>query len=179
LANIDNPHGLRPVRQLGGGRVPLHAYWKKGTTTAVFAGDIVYMTGSDSRVLRLATTTGSDDVIGVAANYVSAASSGYTVWVYDDPFTVFNVQSDGTTDTDHHDYVGSVAAAICTAGSTTTGLSIDELDASSITSTGTASDNVFKIIGVASDVNNGSALAHADLEVLLFKHMYNHRSASV
>jgi len=179
MANNDNPRGLRPLRQLSGGKIPMHAYWKKGTTTAVFEGDIVVMQGSDSRVLRLATTQGNDDAIGVAANYVSAGSSGTTVYVYDDPFTVFGVQCDGTTDTDYNDKVGSVSAMIATAGSTTTGLSKVEIDSSSITSSGTATNNIFKIIGAVKDVNNNAASSHCEMEVLLLTHLYNNRSASV
>jgi len=179
MANKDFPRGLRPLRQLSGGKIPMHAYWKKGTTTAIFEGDLVVLQGADSRVLRLATTTGSDDVIGVAANYVAAGSEGSTVWVYDDPFTVFGVQTDGTTDTDYTDAVGSVAPAIVAAGSTSTGLSGVEIDSSAITSTGTASNNVFKIIGVVPDVDNDASSSHVEMEVLVFKHFMNNRSASV
>ena len=81
MANLDHPHGLRPVRQLHGGKIPMHVYWKKGATTAIFEGDLVVLQGADSRVLRLATTSGDDDTIGVAANYVAAASVGVEVGV--------------------------------------------------------------------------------------------------
>ena len=186
MANQDRARGCWPLYNLTGGKIPVHAYHKKGTTTGVYEGGIVVLRTADRRIGSLQTTTGSDEIVGVAANYVAAASSGKTVWVYDSPFTVFGINSDGTTNEDYKDLVGTVAtgnAALSTAdsaaGNTTTGLSKVELDRSACTSTGTATDNIFKIIGVVDEPSNNSASSHADLEVLLIRHFYNNRSASV
>ena len=97
MANSDAPNGLDPVYRLGGGPIPCRAY-EAGVTTAIFAGDVVKMKTS-GRIIAEVTTTIANDAIGVAANYVAAATTpATTVWVYDDPFTVFRIQSDGTTD---------------------------------------------------------------------------------
>jgi len=183
MANIDAPRGLYPIRQATGGKVPMSKYYNDGTTTAIFEGDIVYLMGGGhdkrGKILRLATTTGSDDTLGVAANYVAAGTSNQEVWVYDSPETIFGVQSDGTTSTEQSLNVGTVAAGIMTAGNTTTGKSLVEIDYSSITSTGTASNNVFKIVGIDKRVDNDGASSHVDYEVMLFKHFLNYRTASV
>ena len=175
MANLDSAFGFRPVRMLNGGKIPMHKYANKGATTAIFQGDRVALQGADGRLLRIATTTPNVDCIGVAANYIASGTAGQDVWVYDDPNTVFEVQSDGTTDTDHNDYIGSVAACIAGTGNTTSGLGADEIDASSITSSGTATNNVVKIIGVSAKANNDSSLSHCVMEVLLMNHMFGGR----
>uniref|UniRef100_A0A6M3INN9 Putative structural protein n=1 Tax=viral metagenome TaxID=1070528 RepID=A0A6M3INN9_9ZZZZ len=178
MANQDHPHGLRPIRMLNSGPIPKNRY-RAGTTTAIFQGDMVAMTG-DGNVIRVAVTTGSADCVGVAANYKAAGSAaGTEVWVYDDPDTVFEIQSDGTTDTGFVTHIGAVAALINAAGSTTTGQSVLEIDASSITSTGTAVSNPIKIIDVYKGVDNDPDLAHQRMEVLITRHLYRERSGSV
>ena len=178
MPNLDAPFGLRAVSMLNGGRIPMRKYANKGATTAIFQGDITVLQGADGRVLRLATTSGDDDTIGVSANYVASGTAGQEIWIYDDPFTIFEVQSDGTTSEDHNDAIGAQAAAICTAGNTTSGIAKVELDYSSL-GTGTASDNVFKVIGVSKKANNDSASSHAVFEVLLVNHFMSNRSASI
>ncbi len=175
--NIDGAYGFKPVRMLNGGKIPMRKYARKGTTTAIWKGDLVVMQGADRRLLRHATTTPNVDTVGVAANYSASGSgtAGNDVWVYDDPQTVFEIQNDGTTDTDHFDHAGSVAALITATGNTTTGLAKLEIDTSSITSSGTASNNVVKIIDVSKSVRNDSSSSHADVEVLLMDHMYGGR----
>ena len=184
MANRDNVRGLYPIRQATGGKIPMNKYYNDGTTTAIFEGDIVYLMGGGhdrrGKILRLATTTGSDDIIGVAANYVAAGTSNQEVWVYDSPETVFGVNSDGSTSTDHSAHIGAVATAIVTAGNTTTGLSKVELDYGSITSTGTSGDNVFRIVGVDRRLDNDAASSHAELEVMFCRHyLSGDRDASV
>jgi len=179
MANIDAPFGLRPVRMMNGGKIPMRKYANKGATTAVYQGDIVVLQAADGRVLRLANTSTNADIIGVAANYVAAGTAGQELWVYDDPFTVFELQSDGTTAADYTDHIGAVGPVLVTAGSTTTGVSKMELDVSQVTSSGTASNNVVKIIGVSDNVRNDSSSSHCVVEVLVFQHFLNHRSASV
>ena len=175
MANIDGPYGFRPVGMLNGGKIPMRKY-RTGTTTAIWKGDIVIMTGADNYLLRSAATTPSVDTVGVAANYLAAgASVSRDIWVYDDPNTIFEIQSDGTTDTDSTDYIGSVATLITANGNTTTGIAKLEIDASAITSSGTATNNVVKIISTGKGRRNDASSSHADLEVLLMNHMWGSR----
>lgn len=174
MANNDNPHGLTAVRMLNGGKIPCRRYIC-ATTSAIGQGDVVTLRAA-GKVASLKTTGGATNVIGVAANYT--ATSGY-VWVYDDPDTVFEIQSDGTTDpgsTTAQGLVGNNGPFIISTYNTTTKISKHELDYSAVT-TGTA--DPLKIIGYDNQVNNDITLAHARFHVLLNKHLYKAAGARV
>ena len=132
MANVDQPNGFRPFSK--NGTAPRMTRYLAGTTTSIFRGDVVAI-AANGRIHRIATTTGSAQVIGVAANFVNATSApGSTtpqsVWVYDDPHQEFIVQDDGDAATPAYAAVGASYALIVTAGTTTTGQSIMEVDAS-------------------------------------------------
>lgn len=167
MANIDAPHGLAAVKMLNGGKIPMHKY-TSGVTTAIYQGDVVKLKAG-GRVVTETVTTGSYAILGVAANYCAASG---TVWVYDDPDTIFEIQSDGATDPTAATslaMVGNTAPLVLTTGNTTTYISKQELDYSAIT-TGTA--DPLQIVGNYDGVNNDPALAHSRYLVRLTRHIW-------
>ena len=132
MPNVDQPNGFRPFTK--NGTAPQMTRYLAGTTTSIFRGDVVAV-AANGRVHRLATTTGSAQVIGVAANFINGTSApgsttAQNVWVYDDPHQLFIVQDDGDAATPAYSAVGASYALIVTAGTTTSGQSIMEVDAS-------------------------------------------------
>lgn len=147
MANVDQANGFRPVQQ--GNSSPKIKRYLAGTTTSIFRGDVVAL-ATNGRVHRIATTTGSARIIGVAANYVNATSApGSTtaqeVWVYDDPNQEFVGQDDGAGITPARTAIGQTFALIIGAGNSTTGQSIFEVDASA---SGTTSTDAVIVTGV-------------------------------
>lgn len=176
MANIDAPRGLTPWN--GDGSSPRLRLYKGGTTTSVGRGDVVAL-ASNGRIHRIATTTGSASIVGVAANYVAAPASGVTtptdVWVYDDPHQSFVIQDDGDSATPAQSSVGSTFAMILGAPNTTTGNSIQEIDASA---TGVATTDPLLVTGFLEGpgFEIGKYAKHI---VQLNRHIYRHRSAGI
>jgi hypothetical protein len=168
MANLDNPHGLNAVKMLNGGRIPMNKY-TSSATTAIYQGDVVTLR-ANGLVATLKTTGGAENILGVAACYAAVSTD---VWVYDHPETVFEIQSDGTTDPSTAAaalaIVGETGPLIVTAGNTTTKVSKHEIDYDAIT-TGTA--DPLQIIGYYQGVDNDNTLAHARFLVLLREHIW-------
>ena len=82
----------------------------------------------------------------MTANFTDASSSatGLDVWVYDDPHQEFVGQDDGASATPAETFRGATINYIITTGNTTTGLSKQEIDASS---TGTANTDAALVLG--------------------------------
>lgn len=168
MANADAPHGLNAVKMLNGGKIPMHKY-TSAATTAIGQGDIVTLRAA-GKAAALKTSGGANNILGVAASYAAVSSD---IWVYDDPDTIFEIQSDGATDPGSATaagHVGNTAVLIvANTYNTTTKISKMELDYSSIT-TGTA--DPLQIVGFYDGVNNDPTLAHARYLVLLRKHIW-------
>lgn len=134
MANNDAPVGLCPWNGDNGGSPRMRLY-KGGTTTSIGQGDVVAL-ATNGRVHRVATTTASTKVVGVAAAYVAAPAAGVTtppdVWVYDDPNQLFVIQDDGASGTPAQSSVGATAPLVLGTPNTTTGKSIQELDISNL-----------------------------------------------
>jgi len=137
-------------------------------TSGVGEGDIVALLAT-GEVKAMTTTGGVANIIGVARNHAETAC---TVWVMDDPMTVFEIQSDGATDpgsTTAIGHIGNNAPMVYTVHSSSSDLSQCELDYSAIT-TGTA--DPLQIIGFYNGADNDKTLAHARYLVLLNKHLF-------
>ena len=177
MANIDAPRGLVPHNG-DNGNAPRMRLMKAGTTTSIGRGDIVAL-AANGRVHRIATTTGSAAIVGVAANYVAAPAAGVTtppdVWVYDDPHQTFVIQDDGEAATPAQSSVGSTFAMILGTPNTTTGSSIQEIDASA---TGVATTDPLVVMGFLEGPGHeiGKYAKHL---VMLNRHIYRHRSAGI
>jgi hypothetical protein len=175
MANVDNPRGLKPLRTPGGGDIRLRKY-AANVTTDVFQGDVVQMLAS-GRIATITTTTGSDKIVGVAANYIDASDSGTAqdIWVYDDPGQEFEIQDDGASATPSAAVVGATFAMVITTGNTTTGYSKHELDASAA---GVAATDPLIVMGfkVAPDAEVGKFAPHI---VKLNRHIWKTGSAGI
>ena len=122
MANIDAPFGFKPIGHLTGGEIRTRSYLLDEDTDTVTKGDALAM-GLNGKVTRAAAT---ELLAGVAAEYI-ATSEGAYIEVYDDPNILYEVQGyTGVTFAAGH--VGEQADIVATAGSTTTGLSLMELN---------------------------------------------------
>lgn len=171
MANIDNARGLAPYS----GQVnPRLKKYVNSTTTATGRGDIVAL-NSSGVVHRIATTTGSDKIVGVAANYVAAGAASTDVWVYDDPDQQFVMQDDGDSATPAQTSVGSTFALIIGAPSSLTGQSIFEIDASA---TGAAATDPVLVTGFITGPTQVIG-KNASTIVTLNRHIYKKGSSGV
>ena len=184
MANVDHPHGLNAVMSRFHDTPRMTKYKAHVNTTTpvgLFRGDIAQLMAT-GKVKTITTTTGVDAVIGVIAGpYLSAlaANDDKDVFVYDDPDTIYEIQSDGTTDpgsTTAQGHIGNQVPVLLTAGSAASGQSQVELDYSALT-TGTA--DALQIVGHYDLVGNDMTLAHARYLVKLVKHLHGAPSASV
>lgn len=171
MANVDHPHGLVPVMSRFKDTPRMTKYYAS-VTTAIFRGDPVCINAS-GRVHSLTTVTGDTEIVGVAANYNAAGTTPTEqIWVYDDPDTIFEIQSDGATDPSTKAaavaLIGATAHFTATTGSTSSGQSAFELDYSTLGTTTAA----IKVMGLDSRVGNDWTLAHARFLVMLNKHFW-------
>lgn len=166
MANQDFPHGLSAVKMMNGGKIPMHTY-TSAATTAIYEGEVVTLRATGV-VAGTTTTGGANNIVGVAVHYAAVSSD---IAVYDDPMTIFEIQSDGSTDpgaTTALAKVGQNAPMVYTAPNTTTKRAQLEFDYSACT-TGTA--DPLKLIGIYQGASNDSTLSHGRYLVLLNKHI--------
>lgn len=148
MANTDKPRGLRPVSHLGGTGFNVRRY-KKEASVILAPGDPVVLSGSaesDTGIPLVTRATGSEGtpttitgvVVAIDPNradltkkHLAAADTGY-VLVADDPHTLFEVQDDGAGDTLAITDVGQGGDLVVGNADTTRGLSIVELDTSTV-----------------------------------------------
>ena len=176
MANVDAAFGLVPVRHMSG-NIPRA---NKNTITSglaenIFTGDLCILTADGVITPHTATEVNN---IGVFAGVSYTASDGSYVYsqyfptgtsatniiayVYDDPYIVYKVMSDGSPAQTN---IGNCADVVAGAGSTTTGQSGFELN--STMSNGTAT---CKIIGLYESPDNAFG-ANAVVEVLINEHI--------
>jgi len=171
MANRDAPRGLTPSRHLTGGNAfSMNAYSvDSSNATAIFPGDAMILE-ADGNVAPY--TSGGGVLIGVCAGvdgdfdnltrrYLPASTAG-TVWIYDDPDIVFEVQTDGTITADD---AGNNADVTAGSGSTTTSISAHEVSAT--TGTGTAQ---LRLVRPVPREDNDVTAANSDWEVFINEH---------
>ena len=135
MANRDAPHGFSYIANLTGGgerlRTMIHA---AADSVAIGRGDLVTVTGAADTVEQY---DNNDSVTGLALNYVALSVLGDVHVVFLNHTSVLEAQEDSAG--------GDIAAAseglnvevLVGAASTTTGLSIMELDSSTAATTNT------------------------------------------
>lgn len=172
MANRDTPRGGYPVRHLTGGNAfAMNAYpVDSSNATAIFPGDAMILE-SDGNVAPYTGTDGGNligfcagvdgDYDNLSRRYLPASTAG-TVWIFDDPDIVFQIQTDGTIEATDK---GNNADVTATAGSTTTSLSAHEI--SSTTGTGAAQLRILRAVPRA---DNAATSANADFEVIINEH---------
>ena len=176
MANVDAAFGLVPVRHMSGNIPRANKYTiTSGLAENIFTGDLCILTADGVITPHTATEVNN---IGVFAGVSYTASDGSYVYsqywptgttatniiayVYDDPYIVYKVMSDGSPAQTN---IGNCADVVAGAGSTTTGQSGFELN--STMSNGTAT---CKIIGLYESPDNAFG-ANAVVEVLINEHI--------
>jgi hypothetical protein len=122
MANTDAPRGFVPVGHLTGGQILARAYDVDEDSDAIYRGDALSM-GLNGKVTLAAADT---LLAGVAAESKSTLE-GTTIMVYDDPNIIYEVQG-YTGVTFALNSVGEQGDIVATAGSSTTNLSLQELN---------------------------------------------------
>jgi hypothetical protein len=177
MANVDAAFGFVPIRHLSGnGYSRANKYTiTSGLAENIFTGDLVIITADGVITPHTATEVNN---IGVFAGVSYTASDGsyvytqyfpsgttgtdFIAYVYDDPYTVFKVQSAGTPAQTN---IGNCADVVAGTGSTITGQSGFEL--SGTMSNGTAT---CKILGLYEGPENAFG-TNAIMEVLINEHL--------
>ena len=176
MANVDAAFGFVPVRHMSGNAPRTNKYTiTSGLAENIFSGDMVILTADG-----VITPAGATEVnqIGVFAGVSYTASDGSYVYseywpsgttatdivayVYDDPYTVFKVQSAGSPAQTN---IGNCADIVAGSGSTTTGRSGFE-----ISGTMAATAAQCKIIALHDAPDNAFG-ANAVMEVLVNEHV--------
>ena len=176
MANVDSPFGFVPSRHMSGSPIRTNKYTiTSGLAENIFNGDLVILTTDGVITPHTATEVNN---LGVFAGVSYTASDGsykfseywpsgttgtnIIAYVYDDPYIVYKVQSDGSpAQTD----LGACADVVADAGSTTTGQSGFQLNSSMGSGTATC-----KIIGLYESPENAFG-ANAVVEVLINEHI--------
>jgi len=176
MANVDSPFGFVPSRHMSGSPIRTNKYTiTSGLAENIFNGDLVILTTDGVITPHTATEVNN---LGVFAGVSYTASDGsykfseywpsgttgtnIIAYVYDDPYIVYKVQSDGSpAQTD----LGACADVVAGTGSTTTGQSAFELNSSMGTGTATC-----KLIGLYESPENAFG-ANAVMEVLINEHI--------
>ena len=176
MANVDAAFGFVPIRHMSGNIPRANKYTiTSGLAENIFTGDLCILTADGVITPHTATETNN---IGVFAGVSYPASDGSYVYsqyfptgtsatniiayVYDDPYIVYKVMSDGSPAQTN---IGNCADVVAGAGSTVTGQSGFELN--STMSNGTAT---CKIIGLYESPDNAFG-ANAVVEVLINEHI--------
>jgi len=183
MANIDAPFGLSPIGKIGGGTDPaMNSYTAFANyATIISQGDVVKIDEAEGDVQIFAAGGGGTDAtnaIGVfwgssfddsdgkpTFKNTRPASQLAEVFVYDDPYQMFEVQGDGAsaqTDISNHADLAVVA------GSTITGVSNSELDSSDI-----GTGNNLRIVGFSKKEGRDEVgSANIVYNVLINEHKY-------
>ena len=176
MANADAAFGFVPVRHMSGNAPRTNQYTiTSGLAENIFTGDLCILTADGVVTPHTATEVNN---IGVFAGCSYTASDGSYVYseywpsgtvatdiiayVYDDPYTVFKVQSAGSPAQTN---IGNCADVVAGAGSTTTGQSGFE-----ISGTMAAGAATCKILALVDSPENAFG-ANAVMEVLINEHL--------
>ena len=134
MANVDAAFGFVPIRHLSGNAPRANKYTiTSGLAENIFTGDLCIITADGVVTPHTATETNNIGVFAgvsytasdgsyVYSQYCPSGTTGTTIiaYIYDDPFTVYKVQSAGTPAQTN---IGNCADVVAGAGSTTTGIS--------------------------------------------------------
>jgi hypothetical protein len=167
MANVNNPHGLRPImRGLFGGPVSVEEYTKLvGVATAIYSHDtVIAATGG---VITPQATAATGTFVGVSLNY-GAASTATTHTVVHSPDSLFEAQDDNSTDGLAQADMGKNTNVKITAGNTSTLVSKFELTEASVATTSTLDVQLHRLYNVPDNAFG----SNARIEVTLNRHFY-------
>ena len=193
MANTNSPFGLRPAKGANGqvvtGAPRLYSH-ASGDATALYIGDLVKLAGTAQTINGVTTpdvvraATG-DVILGVVVGInptsrdtlgYGAASTAYTLFVDDDPNSLFEVQdvNSGTALTVND--VGLNADFVVAAGSTYTNQSGTTLDNTTEATTNTLDLKLVEVVNRA-DVDNASSPLR--FLVRINRHQFSNQVAGV
>ena len=150
MANVDNPNGATPVRHLTGGVIRQNEYSiASAYATAIYNGDWVGLSDADGRNIERSAAAGTPVGVFQGCSYRNASgeiiyspkwpagqvATDIKAYVIDDPNVVFAMQIDNGTF--NADILGEVGNILATAGDDATGRSREEIDLSTVGTTGT------------------------------------------
>jgi len=191
MANVDAAFGFVPVRQMSGNAPRANKYTiASGLAENIFKGDLVILIASG---LLTPHTAGEANNIGVFAGVSYTAADGSYVYseywptgtvatdiiayVYDDPYTVFKVQSSANEETTvklvAQTNIGNCCDVVAGAGSTLTGQSGFEL--SDTMAAGIASCKIIALY----DAPDNAFGANAIMEVTINEHLLGTNIAGI
>lgn len=169
MANVDNPHGLRPIMRTLAGGFPAIEEFKKvvGLDTAIFINDAVARIADGSISSKNSTdiTPGTTLYSGVSLNY-GKASTATLHQVIINPDAIYEAQDNADTDGFAEADMGLNCQLILGAGSTTTLISGHELDESEINAGAGYDVKLLKLYDVADNAYG----SHCRVEVMFNKH---------
>ena len=167
MANIDNPHGLRPLmRTLDGGFPSLREYKKDSAQgTAIFINDVVTREGDGN--IAPGGTPGTTLYLGVAMNY-GAASTETNHLVMVAPDAVYDAQDNNDTDGLAEADMGANINFEFNAGNALNQISGHELDESTLAVTASLDA---KILDKVDDPTNAFG-AFCRVQVVINKHQF-------
>lgn len=176
MANVDNPHGFRPLNRSltgGPGAALMQCHKLLGYATALFIGDAVTRVASGVQptpAISAAITPGTTPIFGVNLIYGAASTATVDHLVIPAGGQIFEIQDNNDTDGVEAASLNKNANVELNAGSTTTQLSGHELDESTINTTNTldlhilgllrAPDNAFGAWARVMVVFNANQLAN-------------------
>jgi len=176
MANADAAFGFVPTRHMSGNAPRTNKYTCASELAEnIFKGDLCIIISTGLITPHTATEVNNIGVFnGVSytasdGSYVysdywpsGTAATDIIIYIYDDPYTVFKVQSAGTPAQTN---IGNNADVVAGAGSTTTGQSGFEI--SGTMATGTASCKIMALY----DAPENAFGANAVMEVLINEHL--------
>src|SRR3990167_812096 len=183
MSTTARPYGLVPVKKLGG--QPYNNSFSQykiasAYATNIFKGDLVRLLTADGTVVKdTGTTTATPIGVFVGCSYTdpnlnylvfrdrwpaSTVATDAKAFVVDDPDMIFKIQGDGIGTIYGQQSLGTNAALVQGAGSTTTGISGVSLDSSSVATTATLP---LKIIGVDPGPTNALTDTYVDFWVMI------------
>ena len=194
MANVDAAFGFRPVGKVGSGvnngGTTLYTI-ADNYNTSVFKGDHVMASGG----YVIAGTTSGATNLGVFngcfyidptsakptwSNYYPAdtnvtatgsisGSTNVDAYIYDDPYYLFEIQSDGTIAKTN---IGKNADTILGTSSTVNGQSVTEMDYGGTTTIATTAALQLNIVGITKDPENDDASsANANWHIMWNEHV--------
>ena len=193
MANIDAAFGWRPIGKVGSGvnnsGTTLYTLEDNANLTA-YKGDHVMASGG---YIVAGTASGATNVgvfngcfyidptskkptwsnyynqTNVTATGSISGSTNIDAYIYDDPYYLFEIQTDGTV---AKTAIGDNADTIIGTGSTLNGQSKHEMDSGTTTTIGTGSGLQIKIIGITKDPENDDASsANSNWYVMFNEHL--------
>jgi len=164
MANVNNPHGLRPLGISLTGGCPVFDELSKavGYGTAIFVYDAINRVADGS--IEASATPGTTFYSGVSMNY-GAASTATTHTICISPDAIYEAQVDDATGLAATD-MGLNANLLLTAGNATTKVSKHTINHTGIDVTNTLDVHLLGLLNVADNVFGG----YARIEIVFNKH---------